>query len=143
MQTSNNSVGIIMTDQLRDILMHILSDDPSPDIPGTDILPGEGDRELLTSFVQKRAVLQKKKNRMDAIFAHSPQPILILNPEARITEVNPSFLQISGFSLEACIGKPIQTIVPGFVLPGHGYNESRLDSEIFTLDFPHGRRILE
>jgi methyl-accepting chemotaxis protein len=143
MQTSNNSVGIIMTDQLRDILMHILSDDPSPDIPGTDILPGEGDRELLTSFVQKRAVLQKKKNRMDAIFAHSPQPILILNPEARITEVNPSFLQISGFSLEACIGKPIQTIVPEFVLPGHGYNESRRDSEIFTLDFPLGRRILE
>ena len=40
MQTSNNSVGVIMTDQLRDILIHILSDDPSPDIRGTDILQG-------------------------------------------------------------------------------------------------------
>ncbi len=132
-----------MTSQFRDILIHILSDNDRTDHTGLEEFFNDDDRDLLSSLLQKKADLLQKKNRMDAIFAHSPQPIIILSPDARITDVNQSFLHISGLSPEACIGRPVNTIFPGFELPENGNFQRDSDSEVWTLDFPAGRRVLE
>ncbi len=132
-----------MTTHLRDILIHILSDDPRIPIPDSMELPDQEVRDLLSSVVERKSVLQQKKNRMDAVFAHSPQPILILSPDTHITEVNQSFIQMSGLAPEVCVGTPVSTIVPGFILSDEGTSHISTESEIFPIDFPSGRRVLE
>ncbi|MGV8109662.1 methyl-accepting chemotaxis protein [Methanospirillum sp.] len=132
-----------MTTHLRDILIHILSDDPQGTNPELEMSGNPEDNEILSSFLTKKQELLQTKSRMDAIFAHSPQPILILTPDAKISDFNRSFQAISGYALEDWTGKPVQSIFPGFRLPEDGFSNTNVDSEIFTIDFSTGTRVLE
>jgi len=132
-----------MTINLRDFLIYVLSDDPRKDITDLHEQMESEEKILINIFLTKNQGLLKKQYRMDAVFAHSPQPILILSPDTHITEVNQSFIQMSGLSPEVCVGKPVSTIVPGFLLPDDKDPLTSIESEIFPIDFPSGRRVLE
>ena len=135
--------GELMTNIFRDILIHILSDDPCDEITENVDSLNSDEQTLISDINTRKKILLNSKTRMDAIFAHSPQPILILNLEGIITDINLSFLNICGKSKESCIGKPVSNILPGFVVPTHDISSNGTDSEIFTIEFPSGKRVLE
>ncbi len=137
------AVVYLMTNQLHDLLIHLLSDDSLSGIPNIGELPDSKERDLILSFIEKKMILQQKTNRLDAILAHSPQPIIIMSPSGVITEVNQSFLHMSGLSAESCVGKPVKTVLPGFLLSTDGYASTSYENEIFDLNFPSGKRVLE
>ena len=84
--------------------------------------------------------LKLSKSRMDSVFENSPQPILVLNPEMKITDVNPSFLKTSGYITTSCIDHHITDIIPGFK---DDMDAGEKDSETFRIQFPSGDRVLE
>ncbi|NJO66934.1 MAG: PAS domain-containing protein, partial [Leptolyngbyaceae cyanobacterium RM1_405_57] len=63
-------------------------------------------QRLQTSFEQVRAALQESEAKFTKIFQYSPDPMTITTlAEGRIIEVNDSFLDFYGFTLEETVGR--------------------------------------
>ncbi len=132
-----------MINYLTTFLFDLSSDESISTVSEIRDAVTEKEYEILLSLREKVRECTQKKDRMDAIFAFSPQSILILSPDSKIIEVNRSFLLMSGLSEDACIGKSVNSVIPAFSLSSDGYENKKADNEIITIDFPSGRRVLE
>jgi len=99
-------------------------------------------RTLFISLTDKFSLLERSHARIETIFSASPQPILIVDDNYDITDINPAFLNTSGHSKEGLLRKSLKELFPeiyDFMLKDHDAG----DDGFITMKFPSGERVLE
>jgi PAS domain S-box-containing protein len=68
--------------------------------------------EILEQAVRKRtAELEEARDQAESILNHSPDPILLLEPDGAIRVGNPAFERLFGYEVDELQGQPITTLV--------------------------------
>ena len=99
-------------------------------------------RTLILSISEKCSIFERSHARIETIFSASPQPILIIDDHTRITNINPSFLKISGYSRDEILGKPLNEFSPEIsAMMVTDQDPEKMD--FITVNFPAGKRVLE
>ena len=115
---------------------------PKEDLDQVIELNKEELRTLFISIMDMFSIFKRSHARIETIFSASPQPILIIDENHNITNINPSFLKISGYLKEELFGKSLKEFSPDI----HATMLSDQDPgeiDFITVNFPAGERVLE
>ncbi|MGC9309061.1 MAG: PAS domain S-box protein, partial [Thermoplasmatota archaeon] len=92
--------------------------------------PIEWHDQILGAFVTIRDVTQRKQTEQElkrqktyfqALFEDSPEAIVSTDPQHRVLDVNPSFTELFGYTIDEIRGKDVDD----FILPEDKYEEGR------------------
>jgi len=61
---------------------------------------------------KQEQLLEESRQTLKALFSYNPEAIVFMDKSFQIVEINPSFTNLFGFTLEEIKGKNIETIVP-------------------------------
>ena len=119
------------TDMLSKISAGTLSKE---DLDQIIALPTDALRTLIMSVTEKFSLVEQSHARINTIFEASPQPILIIDDNHTITNNNPSFLTMCGFSRNEVIGKPLKEFSPEIYAMMVRDQESK-ETDFITVNF--------
>ncbi len=132
-----------MDTYVKSFLTSIVSNSLTEEYPGAvpDTLP-PGDQELVSQAMARIGKQSRDLTRLTRLLNGGPHPVLILNESHEISDANPSFLKMSGYSRDDLTGKSLPAIIPD--LPDY-FMTTRDVPEIRTtpVSFPAGTRYLE
>ncbi len=82
-------------------------------------------------WVKKERELKRQKAYLQRLFETTPDGLVMLDKDGRVTDVNPAFERIFLYRKEEIIGKPLDDLIfePGNVENGRGINRRVLDKE--------------
>lgn len=77
-----------------------------------------GQAALAGASARLYATAEVGRQRMEAVLASTPEPVLVIDEQARLLLLNPAAVQVPGLILTAIEGRPIQEVVGSLELAG-------------------------
>ncbi len=70
-----------------------------------------GEAALAATSARLYAIAEVGRQRMEAVLASTPEPVLVIDEQARLLLLNPAAVQVPGLILSSIEGRPIQEVV--------------------------------
>ena len=70
-----------------------------------------GEAALAATSARLYATAEVGRQRLEAVLASTPEPVLVIDEQARLLLLNPAAVQVPGLILSAMEGRPIQEVV--------------------------------
>jgi len=98
-----------------------------------------GEASLAANSARLYATAEEGRQRLEAVLSSTPEPVLVIDQQARLLLLNPAAVQAPGLILSATKGKPIQEVVGSVDLVQ--MLTAQLTERISSreIDFPHGK----
>ncbi|WP_254778807.1 MULTISPECIES: PAS domain S-box protein [unclassified Bacillus (in: firmicutes)] len=66
----------------------------------------------ITERIRIEKLLEESKHQYNSLFEYTPDVVYMLDLEGNITNLNPQFELVTGFTVEGCVGRNIHDILP-------------------------------